>query len=255
MKGFTAFSNRRGRTLAPIACVVLLAGCVATKSDVQLMRSDINTLQSKQDSLYRESIRQMSEQADSMRMLTELLRTTRGQLANAIRDIREMVTTLQEATGQTMQGLRQLQEKTNQPPPQQAAPQPTSTTGNAQTPEDLYRLGANKLAEGSAGAARAVFQEFLSTYPQDEHAADAQFGLAETYVLDQDQAAAVENFARVAEAYPTSSRAPEALYRAGQISEQRNKKADARRYYQTITSRYASSPTARLAKTRLDQLR
>ena len=256
MKVRNPITNRRGQKLAPIACMALamaLSGCVATKSDVRMLRSDIAVLQSRQDSLYRQSLMQMSAQADSVRMLTDLLRTTRGQLANQIRSMQEMVVTLQELSAQNAASVRDVRDRIQSAatPP---APAPVSQR-NAADADQLYRLGMTKLQDRSAASARAAFQEFLSQFPNHEHAGDAQFGLAETYVLDEALEDAVNAFERVAEAYPTSPRAPEALYRAGEVSEQRKKPADARRYYNLVRQRYADSPTARLAKQKLDKLK
>jgi tol-pal system protein YbgF len=250
------FTNRRGRLLAPIACMALmpfLAAC-ATKGDIRMLRNDIASLQSRQDSAYRASIRQMREQADSVRALSELLRTTRGQLTNQIRQLQEMTTTLQELLGQTQQRITQLKEQGEraQLPTQTVAP---PITDNPAAADDLYRAAAGKLQEGSAAAARVAFEQFLSQYPQHERAADAQLGLAETYVLDDALADAVTQFVRVSEAYPASARAPEALYRAGEMSERLKRTADARKYYNQIVNRYANSPSASLAKRRLAALR
>jgi tol-pal system protein YbgF len=249
------FTNRRGRLLAPIACMALmpLLSACATKGDIRLLRNDISSLQSRQDSAYRASIRQMREQADSVRALSELLRTTRGQLTNQIRQLQEMTTTLQELLGQTQQRITQLKEQSER----QAAPQPVAppVTNNTSSADDLYRAATSKLQEGSAAAARVAFEQFLSEYPQHERAADAQLGLAETYVLDDALTDAIPQFVRVSEAYPGSARAPEALYRAGELSERLRRTADARKYYNQIVSRYASSPSASLAKRRLAALR
>jgi TolA-binding protein len=74
-------------------------------------------------------------------------------------------------------------------------------------------------------------------------------------VLEEELADAVTQFVRVAEAYPASARAPEALYRAGQLSEDRERRTEARTYYQRVVQRYANSPSARLAQQRLNRLR
>jgi len=252
-------TNRRGQRLAPIACMLilpaLLGGCVATKADVRLLRTDIESLRSKQDSLYRETLRQSGTLADSVRSTSEVLRTTRGQLSNQIKQLQDMLITLQELVGQTSQRITQLREqaeRAQQPAPQPSTGTPQPASGDA---DELYRAGALKLQDGSPAAARVAFQQFLAQYSQHEHAADAQFGLAETYVLDDALGDAVDNFARVAEAYPASPRAPEALYRAGDLSEQRKRLDDARKYYNLVVQRYASSPSARLAQQKLAKLR
>jgi tol-pal system protein YbgF len=246
--------NRRGLMLAPIACV-MLSGCVATKSDVRLLRSDIASLQTRQDSLYRESLGQMSAQADSVRMLSETLRTVRGQLSNQIRQLSDMLVTVQELMGSNAQTVRQLREQLER---QSAAVQPQTTPtpqGSTTDAETLYALGRGKLDERSAAAARAAFEQFLEQFPQHERAPDAQIAIAESYVIDDDLEDAVAAFEKVSSAYPTSARAPEALYRAGQISEQRKRTTDARRFYNLVVTRYADSPSARLARQRLTALR
>jgi tol-pal system protein YbgF len=255
MKYRSAITNRRGHRLAPIACmavVTLMTSACATKGDIRNLRMDIASLQAKQDSLYRESLRQAGTLADSVRMTSEMLRTTRGQLSNQIKQLSDMLVTVQELMGQSQQRINQLREsleRTSQPPA--PAPGMPETGGDA---EALYSAGAAKLQERSAAAARVAFEQFLSQYPQHERAADAQFGLAETYVLSDELPDAVKQFERVAEAYPTSPRAPEALYRAGEVSEIRKRTTDARRFYNLVRQRYADSPSARLAKQKLDKL-
>ena len=251
-------TNRRGLMLAPIACILFMTGCVATKSDVRMLRNDILTLQARQDSLNRVSLLQMRAQADSVRMLSETLRTTRGQLSNQIRQLQDLLITVQELMGANAQTVRQLRDQMERQqtaaaatPPVPAAQQP----GSAGEAENLYSLGRTKLDEKSAAAARAAFEQFLQQYPQHERAPDAQFGLAEAMYLDEDLADAVTQFERISSAYPTSPRAPEGLYRAGQISEQRDRRTEARRFYNLVVTRYAGTPSARLAQQRLAALR
>lgn len=255
MKAVAAIiSNRRGRLLAPIVCAAAMAGGCATKRDVRDLQMELGRMRAQQDSLYQEIRRQNTLLADSVRGGAELVRSTRAQLSNQIRQLNDVVLAMQQLLGQTQQRITELRERAEaaQQPQQPAAQPPAGETGNA---EELYRAGASKLQEKSATAARIAFEQFLTQYSTHELAPDAQFGLAETYVLDGELEAAVTNFARVAEAYPTSNRAAEALYRAGRVSEERNRRTDARTYYQRVIQRYANSDSARLARERLNRLR
>jgi tol-pal system protein YbgF len=217
---------------------------------------DLATVRAQQDSLYREIRRQNLLLADSVRGGAELIRSTRAQLSNQIRQLNDVVIAMQQLLGQTQQRITELRERAEAAErPQVPAPGQPEAGAPATDPEELYRAGATKLQEKSATAARLAFEQFLTQYPSHERAADAQFGLAETYVLDEELEDAVTNFARVAQAYPTSERAPEALYRAGRISEDRNRRTDARTYYQRVVQRYADSASARLARERLNRLR
>jgi tol-pal system protein YbgF len=250
----TNITNRRGRLLAPIACAaVLFSGC-ATKRDVRDLQMELGRMRAQQDSLYQEIRRQNTLLADSVRGGAELVRSTRAQLSNQIRQLNDVVIAMQQLLGQTQQRITELRERAEAAQQTQQAPVGQPAAGGTD-PEELYRTGASKLQEKSATAARLAFEQFLTAHPTHERAPDAQFGLAETYVLDQELEDAVTNFVRVAEAYPTSSRAPEALYRAGRISEDRNRRTDARTYYQRVIQRYADSDSARLARERLNRLR
>lgn len=249
-------TNRRGQRLAPIACMVmvsaLLSAC-ATKGDIRNLRMEVSALRAKQDSLYGELVRQNKLQAEDAQ---ESLRTTSGQISNQIRQLQEAVITLQELSGQSQQRLNELRAQLERgqvaTPGMPTQPPPQVGGGNA---EELYRTGAAKFEEKSATAARVAFEQFLTDFPQHELAADAQFKLAETYVLDENYAEAVKHFERVSEAYPASPRAPEALYRAGQVSEQRDRRSEARQFYNRVVQRYAGSPSASLAQKRLTALR
>lgn len=247
--------NRRGLLLAPIACMAMLTSGCATKSDIRNLSTELHALRAQQDSLYREIQRQNIILADSVRGGAELVRSTRAQLSNQIRQLNDVVISLQQLLGQTQQRITELRERAEAAQtPVTPAGQPPADGGGTDA-EELYRTGATKLQEKSVTAARLAFEQFLQQFPQHERAPDAQFGLAETYSLEGELGDAVTHFARVAEAYPTSPRAPEALYRAGQISEERKRTSEARTYYQRVVQRYADAPSARLARQRLNALR
>ena len=248
-------SNRRGRLLAPIVCAAAVAAGCATKRDVRDMQMELGRMRAQQDSLYQEIRRQNNLLADSVRGGAELVRSTRAQLSNQIRQLNDVVIAMQQLLGQTQQRITELRERAEAAQQQQQPAAQPPGGADAAGAEELYRAGATKLQEKSATAARLAFEQFLTAHPTHELAPDAQFGLAETYVLDKELEDAVTNFVRVAEAYPTSNRAPEALYRAGRISEDRNRRADARTYYQRVVQRYANSDSARLARDRLSRLR
>jgi tol-pal system protein YbgF len=245
------------RLLSSVACAAVLATGCAMKSDIRDLQMDLGTVRAQQDSLYREIRRQNMLLADSVRGGAELIRSTRAQLSNQIRQLNDVVIAMQQLLGQTQQRITELRERAEQAEQSRQPPTGTPPAAGAQAgdADELYRVGATKLQEKSATAARLAFEQFLTQYPAHERAPDAQFGLAETYVLDDELEDAVTNFVRVAEAFPTSVRAAEALYRAGRISEDRKRTSDARTYYQRVVQRYANSDSARLARERLNRLR
>jgi tol-pal system protein YbgF len=119
----------------------------------------------------------------------------------------------------------------------------------------LYRLGREQLQRGAATTARKAFEQLLHDHPGDDRAPDAQFSLAETYVIEKQYDRALAEFGRVVELFPSSSQAPTALYRAGVISEDRGSVTKAREYYSRVSARYPKSDEARLAADKLRRLR
>ncbi len=72
------------------------------------------------------------------------------------------------------------------------------------------------------------------------------------FSVGADSAAAI--YQQVVKTYPSSPRAPSALYKLGLLAEQRGDKAAARTYYARVISGYARSEEANLARDKLQRL-
>jgi TolA-binding protein len=249
--------RRRGLRTAPLlwaACLSsTLSGCWATKNDARKLQTDIFALRAREDSLANEAARQNRVLADSLRAISDATRYLQGNLTNQIKSLQDLVLQVQALLGQSQQRISELREQLDrQAQQQQQATQPVQPGGNS--PEELYQAGLDRLPESPAQA-RFAFQTLLSEFPTATQAADAQFYIAETYVAEKDTAMAFREFERVAAAYGTSPRAPEALYRAGVVAEENRARARARGFYNRVIKEYASSDAARTARQRLNQLR
>lgn len=249
---------RRGALLvALVALAAPLAGC-ATKKDLKLLRSEVVGLQARQDSLFLLLREQNHEILDSLRANSELTLRVRGDLGHQLLQMDQQLVQIQELTGQSQRRLAELRqqwESRNQQlaqiPAEPGEPEP-ARGGDA---DQLYQIGVEKLQQGAAGTARAAFQNVLQQYPTHEKAPDAQFQIAETYVLEKNYDAALRDFERVIELFPSAPRAPTALYRAGVLSEERGNIPKAREYFTRVRSGYPQSDEARLAAQKLERLR
>jgi tol-pal system protein YbgF len=90
-----------------------------------------------------------------------------------------------------------------------AAPPPSS-------PRDLLDFGNGYLRHRDFAQAEESFREFLSRYPSDRLASDAQFGLGESLFERQSYQDAATAFVALSKKYETSPKAPDALLRLGQ---------------------------------------
>jgi tol-pal system protein YbgF len=255
-RGRARFAPRRVLRLVLVAGIVAgtgsLAGC-ATKRDMRDLRAEMMQMQARQDSLMQMLILQNRAVADSVHQSKELLLRVRGELGHQLLQIEQQLVEVQSLTGQSQTTLadmrRQLQTRSDQ---YQEPPGGGADAGDA---EQLYAIGTDQLQRGAAGTARRAFEQILAQHPTHERAADAQFHLAETFVIEEQSEQALEAFDRVVERYPNSPRAPTALYRAGMLAEEAGNNQRARGYFQRVLAGYPRSDEARLADERLRRLR
>jgi tol-pal system protein YbgF len=264
---------RRALRLVVAPAVVMTAGaCFATRSDVRVLQGDIAVLRAegaRADSLHREQLRQVARQigtvSDSVRGVYAVLSKLQGDLSVSLHDIAQQIITVQELAGQSQKRLQEMRadlearSRDVAPPPVTvaaapggAAPAPGPT---APGPLQLLQLAQAQLLRGSAGAARAGFEELLVQYPASDVAADAQYGIAESYASEANGPAADSAYALVVAKYPKSDRAPTALYKRATAFRLGKQVAQARALYQQVVDRYPRSGEAELAKEYLRTLK
>jgi tol-pal system protein YbgF len=145
----------------------------------------------------------------------------------------------------------------NQPPPQvtptatsqpsQNTPTPAADPEQARAEYDAAYALLNPAKRQYPQAIKA-FKAFIEKYPQNKLAANAQYWLAETYYVTQDNQAALAAFKKVTEIYPDSTKVPGAWYKIGRIEEANSRWQPAAIAYRTVTEKYPQSSAAGLAK-------
>jgi tol-pal system protein YbgF len=251
--------------VATLGALGASGGC-ASKGDLRNVQNQIAALEARQDSLFRLLQRQNRELLDSLHANSELTTRMRGEVQHNLLQLGQQLVQVQELTGQSQARIQQIRDQLETQQREAAAAaaaaaQPAADSGRSSggTPgtsaDQLYQIGREQLQRGSAGTARKAFEQLLHDYPSDERAPEAQFSLAETYVVERQFDRALDEFGRVVELFPSSAQAPTALYRAGVISEERGNNTKAREYYQRVSARYPKSDEARLAADKLRRLR
>lgn len=262
---------RRALRLVVAPAVVMTAGaCFATRSDVRVLQGDLAVLRAegaRADSVHREQLRQVARQigtvSDSVRGVYTVLSKLQGDLAVSLHDIAQQIITVQELAGQSQKRLQEMRadlearSREVATPPAAAAPGGAAPAAGptAPGPLQLLQLAQAQLLRGSAGAARAGFEELLVQYPTSDVAADAQYGIAESYASEGNGPAADSAYALVVTRYPKSDRAPTALYKRATAFRLGKQVAQARALYQQVVDRYPRSGEAELAKEYLRTLK
>lgn len=266
-------SGARRVTVRLAASLVLAAGvgaCVS-KSDVQLVQGEVALLRA--ETLRRDSTRsaQLAEVIQVQRQMMDSLTASRraigqlkGDLGPDLYNIQQQLVQLQELAGQSQQRLSELRTQleargaeieTTSPsagstPSDSTQPTPGGTSASA---DQMYEASLAQLRRGSTGTARLGLREMLRTYPSSPRAPDALYFIGQSFAAESPDSAAAY-YTQVVDKYATSPRAPSAMYNLGLLAERRKDSARARDAYQRVVQKYPQSDEAALARDRLKAL-
>lgn len=260
---------RAGR-LAPLAALVL-AGCLASKGDVALLQSQLNTMsqaatssseaqRAQMDRAVERILAQIARNNDSIRVVSARLAKLQGDVQNDHYEMGRQILQLQELSGQSqrrMQELRaSLEERNNHAGVVPATPSDTMHPAPAGPgPAQLFQSSLDQLRRGATGVARNGFEELLRNYPNTEDAPEAMVYIAETFAAERNQVAADSVYGLVIQQYPKSPKAATALYKRALSMKAAGQSAAARAAFDRIIKNYPRSDEAALAKEQLRTIR
>ena len=265
-------AGRKAASAAALTFAVLSGtACFASKSDVERLRAEVNSV--REETMLVDSVRALQmvqllstlrQMNDTLSVLNTRITRVRAESQTGTRAVSDQLVQLQEAAAQSQQRIQEmraaLEQRNRTPPPAPAAPQPGDTTRPADTtqrandapgPNELFQIGRDQLARKGYSAARSAFTDLLARYPDSDLAPDAQFYLAEALAGEGKMAAADTAYATVVTKYPSSLRAATALYKRGVAQQKNGKTASAKRTFNELIKQYPESDEAALARERL----
>jgi tol-pal system protein YbgF len=224
-----------------------LSGCMTTK-DGEALKQDIDRLKHsfKQDITQaregQQQLKKVMEQATALlsrnsadvgaqvdRLQNKLAKAS-GRLEEsekAIKDLNQKVAALQEQLAK----LGSAGSNTPEPP-----------TNGGNTPgvdkDTLFKNATTAFNESKHDDARSQLKVFLSRFPGDPRAAQAQYLLGETFYAQQGFPAAIQQYRKVIEHYKKSPFVPEALYKTGMSFYQLKFCTDASAFFKALTKSY-----------------
>lgn len=263
---------RKGSPIVVAIIALTLSGCLATTSQLEGLRNDMQQQRAEADAndsiravQLVEILRTLRSVTDSVSGFSTRLNRMRAESQADVRQLKIDVAGIQEITGQSQERLQQLLraqlEQRNRQTPSSAAPavlpgdtltQTRSTPlPEAPGPNELFQIGRDQLTRGGNSAARSAFSDLLRRFPDSELAPDAQFYIAEAFAAEGSAAPADSAYATVVGKYPQSQRAPTALYKRGFLAQTAGRTTAARRLYNDLIRKYPDSDEAELARERL----
>jgi tol-pal system protein YbgF len=242
-----------------------LAGC-ASKGDVQMVQGEVALL--KAEMARRDSARaaelgqviQLQRQImDSVTANRRAVAQLKGDLSTDLYNIQQQLVQLQELTGQSQQRLTELRTRLEARGAQiETAPMPGDSArpapeGGAASADQMYEASLAQLRRGSLSTARLGLREMIRQYPTSERAPDALYFIGQSFASENPDSAAAY-YRQVVDRHAASPRAASALYNLGLLAERRKDTAGARDAYQRVAEKYPQSDEAALARDRLKAL-
>jgi tol-pal system protein YbgF len=245
-----------------------VTGC-ATKGDLRDLQIEIRELATQQ----REALGQIEglnlAVQDTLRGQSDALFESRGEIVRLIRQIEQQLITLRELTGQNQRAIATIRDLLERgrpgvlPPPERTDPEGGGQVLDVEFQDEapvseaaveLFNAGVRAFNRGSITTARRAFQQFLTEYPNDPMAADANFYLSDLLVQEDRLEEAIQAFLRIPELYPVAEKVPDAIYRVGVLYIQLEQLEDARLYLERVVNSYPDSGAAALARERLAEI-
>jgi tol-pal system protein YbgF len=140
------------------------------------------------------------------------------------------------------------------PPP---APAPNPSTPSTVSPSRMYEASFDDYSAGRYELAIQGFQGFIQAFPRLAQAADAQYNIGMSYFNQSKWAEARDAFQKVVNEYPQAQGnvLPDAYYKLGQTFERLNQVDNAKRAYDLVIQKYATSFAASQARQALDRMK
>jgi len=118
-----------------------------------------------------------------------------------------------------------------------------------------YAAAYQTFKNGNYAKAREAFQEFLAAYPSGEYADNAQYWIGECYFFERQFEKAILEYEKVTRKFPSSNKVPYALVKQALSFQNLGDKASAKLLLQQVIKDYPDTSQARVARSKLQELR
>jgi tol-pal system protein YbgF len=118
-----------------------------------------------------------------------------------------------------------------------------------------YSTAFNLIKDKKYSEAIVGLEDYLREFPQGHYLSNAHYWLGELFILSGNHVRAQEEFNILIDKYSFSDKVPDALFKLGILAYDESKFEEASQHWQRVKNQYPDSAAARLAITRLEQLK
>lgn len=182
----------------------------------------------------------------------EDLSQLRGQVETYLYKIGELETALAKTNEETDKKLTALQGE--QAMKEAEARKKAEELKRPTDKKEFLALAQEKAKGGDTALARQLYNEFLKKWPKDALAADAHFGLGETYFKEDKCREALAEYGKLVQDYPKSDATPDAYLRSSDCFKQLKMQEESRLALEELVKGFPKTEAAKTAKARLTEL-
>lgn len=241
--------------------LALMAGC-ATHADFVELREEVGNLsksqeqvQKRQDTLQRRLDTARPSTADEGPKGHDQSAQRIQELTSRLADLESRLSRLEDAKA----SVTGKQEEPRPSPPTHIAEaqEPNSSIAGTPgiSPTSAFNLAYNDYLNGRYDLAVTGFQRFLKDFPSTSLAPNAYYWMGESYFSLKDYAHATQAFQKVVNEYPRSEKVAPALFKMGVVTAEAGDLPKARGYLRRVIEDFSTSDEAKLAKSKLAEIR
>ena len=239
--------NRIPANIALLACALGLSGCFwfTSKHEGNQLRNDVDRLDKEVKTDVSQKVVKLQEVLDeATKLLTRNSANLGSELDGLVQENATLTGLVMEAK-RIAEGVKQAvddqRERLGDLEKRLTALEEKATAQPAKTPEALFGEGKALFDSKQWVASRDLFKQVIIRHSESSIAPEAQYYRAESHFRDNEFQAAIGEFQKVFDKYPSSRRADEALFRAGEAAQKLLWCTDARAYFGVLVKRYPKS--------------
>jgi tol-pal system protein YbgF len=269
----------RRALLSLLCCVVSVAlmgveGCVTT-SDVQRVETRQEVMAKELSQQFSQSIAALQKRQDDLEARLSALEETNKELRRRLADseakrlemtqtdarlndgiercnrkIRELKNQIAELEKEQQQLKEKLKQATKRKPKVE-----TKVVEEAPPPDLLYKNALNAFRARRYQDAYDGFSRYVSLYPNEALAGNAQFWMGESLFAMGKYKEAILAYDKVPSLYPKNPKVPPALYKEGEAFYRLGDAKTAELLWKKLIRRFPKSPYAKKARVRISQIK
>ncbi len=226
-----------------VSISVLVSGCVATQGDMGSIYERQNRLEA--------TIDRLSSEIQAVKISQE-------ETAGIDVELREKVFQIENQVQELNSSYEDLRRKTDNfrynPPPSLSIGEVPPPSAEEPSENSVYAEAEGALSDGRYEEARERFRLFLSKYPDSSKAADATYGIAESFYREKEFEGAILAYQRFIGFYPDDQRVPLCYLKQGSSLIEMGRKEEGKLFLEILIDKYPESEEAKTAKENIKEL-